>query len=909
MRNLKGAALSPCFHRGEFPVTLGAPMRVLRPSLLALLLASCESSPVTSAGDAATAPRDALPDALPDATDVPAAEGDARVEACPSQPAFAMGDDGAADPFAVTPGAARAGRLTAMNVPRGINALAEWRAGDYVLANERVALIVEADRPSSGYMPWGGMPLGVGRMVGGAFTQPADFGEVSFTLGRFAVGVERVSVLRDGRDGVAVVRAVGPMRAIPFIDEFARVIAPTDYGAIRAAVDYELRPGADHVDVFATFEVSETQGYMVRTALHAFFQAYRMPRFVPGEGFATSAVRARTLGWINDRVTSWAWQLSRAEDNLASFISTSGFDSFTAPPINLPPCAQTRVHVARIVAGGPGLDGLNEALARTASQRLRAVSGTVLSGGAPLADARVHATSMDGARYLSRALTDAQGRYTIHVPEATPVRLAAWHPGHAAGEAVAVDANGTSAALSLPASATLAVRATEDGAPVPVRVQVYGTPGTSVPAAPAPWGEESLSRGRVLAEFPTDGRVTAPIPPGRWRVVVSRGPAYEIVDQTITAVAGETVTVDAAMQRVIPRAGVLCGDFHIHTHRSADSEDDARLKVASGVADGLEVLARSEHEYVADFQGIIEEMGLTRHARGVGSIELTTFTWGHFGVFPLTPDPSRPNGGNFAWANRRPPEVFADVRNRPENPTLVINHPRGGMVAGSYFDAAGWDPTNRVSTRPDFWDDRFTAVEFFNDSSFEENAQRVNDWFSFLRAGRRVFAVGSSDSHAVNGSPVGYPRTCMFLGTDDPAAATPRAIGDAVGQGRSFISGGVWLDVSASPGGGGSATAGPGQELTGAGAEASLRIVARAPRWVRARNLEVYVDGSPLPAITLDESQRDPMDPTVRYRGAVRVPVSAQGSWAIVVVNGEELTPVFPGRRAFAVSNPIFLRR
>jgi hypothetical protein len=85
------------------------------------------------------------------------------------------------------------------------------------------------------------------------------------------VAAERVGVLRDGADGVAVVRAVGPMRAIPFIDEFARVIAPQDYGAIRAAVDYELRPNSDHVDVFVTFEVNEPQGYTARTVLHAFF--------------------------------------------------------------------------------------------------------------------------------------------------------------------------------------------------------------------------------------------------------------------------------------------------------------------------------------------------------------------------------------------------------------------------------------------------------------------------------------------------------------------------------------------------------------------------------------------------------------------------------------------------------------
>ena len=204
------------------------------------------------------------------------------------------------------------------------------------------------------------------------------------------------------------------------------------------------------------------------------------------------------------------------------------------------------------------------------------------------------------------------------------------------------------------------------------------------------------------------------------------------------------------------------------------------------------------------------------------------------------------------------------------------------------------------------WDERFTAVEFFNDHAFSERPDIVGDWFSFLAAGRRVFAVGSSDSHRLVSSPVGYPRTCMALGTDDPRAATPQAIGRAVGEGRSTIEGGVHLRVSAV---GASAAAGPGQTLMGAGERATLRVAVRAPTWVRPRDLVVYVDGAAMPAVALGDAQRDPMDATVRFRGDVHVPVSATGSWAIVVVNGEELTPVYPGRLAFAVSNPIFLQR
>jgi len=83
------------------------------------------------------------------------------------------------------------------------------------------------------------------------------------------------------------------------------------------------------------------------------------------------------------------------------------------------------------------------------------------------------------------------------------------------------------------------------------------------------------------------------------------------------------------------------------------------------------------------------------------------------------------------------------------------------------------------------WDTKFTLVEVFNDSGWLQNRSRnVADWLGLLRAGRKVFAVGSSDSHGLVGSPVGYPRTCITLGTDDPRRVTPSGVRDQLAAGR-----------------------------------------------------------------------------------------------------------------------------
>ncbi len=874
----------------------------------------CSSDPTPVAPDAATdsgidADFDgAVTDASGDVEDVTPPEDIPTT--CPTMPMFETGSaEGAANPLQVPANGVRAGRLEASELPENRLGLGEWRAGDYALVNERVAVIIEAARASSGYDPWGGMPIGAARYDGGRLVDAADFGEVITGLGRFSFDVRSVTVLRDGTDGTAVVRSLGRMRAIPFIDEFARVVAPGDYSAIDAAVDYTLRPGASHVDVSVTFNAETPGMYGVRTVLHAFFQGNRMPRFIPELGFVESPGRPRALGWVDPRGVSWAWRLPGEGQTFTPFISQSGFDSFTSPAINIPGCMQTRFEWAQLVVGeGVGLDGLQRSLARVSGATLREVRGVVNdAAGMPVAGARVHVTSTDGMAYLDRVETDAMGRFTAHVPM-RDVRMTAYREGYPVSAAVTVAMGSSDATLAFGATGSIRVRATEGGDPAPARVQVYPAAGGTIPSVPEAFGEDLVGRGRLHAVFPTNGDVTLPVPPGRWRVVVSRGFAYEITDTTVDVTAGATQEVTATFTRVVPRDGVLCGDFHVHTHRSPDSGDDARLKLASGAGEGLDVMARSDHEYVADFQPLIDTMGLQRWVRGVGSIELTTFTFGHFGVFPLTPDPSRPNGGNFQWANRLPPAVFADVRARPENPTLVINHPRGA-TAGAYFDAARYNAMTRTAGRPEYWDTQFNAVEFFNDSSFEDNEQLVADWFSFLSGGRRVAAVGSSDSHNLNGSPIGYPRTCMYLGTDTPAMATPQAIGAAVGAGRSFINGGVWLTVTASPGAGGGTPAQPGQDLTGAGNEAVVSVVAYAPTWVRAQRLQVFVDGTAMPTVNLTEATRDPMNPVVRYPGEFRVPVAASGSYVIVAVSGDELTPVYSGRRAFGVSNPIYLRR
>ncbi|MEZ6018514.1 MAG: CehA/McbA family metallohydrolase, partial [Planctomycetota bacterium] len=378
------------------------------------------------------------------------------------------------------------------------------------------------------------------------------------------------------------------------------------------------------------------------------------------------------------------------------------------------------------------------------------------------------------------------------------------------------------------------------------------------------------------------------------------------ITERVTVAAGDTATVTAALERVVDTTGVMCADYHIHTHRSPDSPDSPQRKLSALIADGLEIPIRSDHEWINDFAPVIASMGLEDWAYGIGGEELTTFAWGHFGVWPLTEDTSLPSGSAISWVGRLPPAVFADVRARAESPVLIINHPRSGGVFGGYFNAASFDRTTGMGN-PDYWDEEFTLVEVFNDSSFEENRDTtVADWFGLLSSGRRVYAVGSSDSHNVDSSPVGYPRTCLALGTDDPRALTTEMVRARTAGGASTISGGIYLTVTG-PGG-----AGPGDDATGVGDTASFDVTVQAASFIEGiTGLEVIVDGVTTETIPITEADRDPLAPTVRLRATgVEVPVAATGSWVVFHVGSDTaMDDLHPGRQPFAVSNPVFLTR
>jgi hypothetical protein len=827
-------------------------------------------------------------------------------------PDFALGDPtGHPQPLGATAGQARAGRLAAADLPAVPSGLITWAAGDYVLANDRVALVIEDVGDSDLYDPWGGRPVGLARVSGGRMIEPANFGEMFLLTGRASIVTEDVSVLADGADGgVAIIRTVGRLHPMPFFHTVTMGVLE-DLTGVRAAIDYELAPDSNQVDIRARYLSDVDRVVPSGGILHAMMYTKRTPVFVPGDGFTESISGAPFVALVDDAATSWAYV---PEGPIGAALAVSGFVGGIAPGFGIPACAaHERIH-ARLIIGGPGLDGVLTARAEERGDATRAITGAVRRGTASAgAGVRVHAVDAATGTYYTRTLTNAAGEFTLHVPADADARVVAIAEASHVGAVVAAVGTNT-ATIALPAPAAVRVRVSDGNRPIPARIQLLPAAGQALPTIPENFGEE-LFADRLRVAFTTTGDTTLAVPAGRWDLFVSRGYEYAIDRRTLNVAAGSSLTVNAVIPHEVDTSNVQCADFHIHTSRSNDSGDDGLYKLASAIADGLELPVRSEHEYIADFRDEIARLGVAPWAAGFGSVELTSFeTWGHMGVFPLSADPAQVNAGAPRWqtfptaadpdatfATLSPVSVFDAVRARPESPVVIINHPRGPT---NYFGYVGFDAATGMVMSPGDWDTQFTLVEVFNDSGWVSNLNgTVRDWLALLKAGRRIFAVGSSDSHGITSSPVGYPRTCLRLGTDDPRQLTANAVRDALAAGRGSVSGGVYVHAAV-----GSAL--PGDTVTGLGLTARVDVVIQAATWVDVDAIDVVVDGEIVDEIQILPGDADPTDPAVRWRGQIPIDVRADGTGFVVVAayGDANLEPVHPGRKPFGVTNPIFVK-
>jgi hypothetical protein len=304
------------------------------------------------------------------------------------------------------------------------------------------------------------------------------------------------------------------------------------------------------------------------------------------------------------------------------------------------------------------------------------------------------------------------------------------------------------------------------------------------------WSGGARDSFEISRTYATPGYLAGPIEPGVWAVALGPvvmspwGMAWQV---RVTMDRGEPVA-EADPVVAAPPPPSICGarwyrgDLHLHTVHS-DGERDPDEMVAAAKIAGLDFIVSTDHNTNAANR--VWPACRTGGLLVIPGEEVTT-RHGHWLAVGLSPHGwvdwrYGPSDGVF-------PRFAAEVREA------------GGLVVAAHpsvpLPGSAWE----------FGFDYVDALEVWNGRWNLDDELSLRIWQRLLRQGRRVVAVGGSDSHGTH-QPVGSPQTVVHAdGLSVPA------IVDGLRCGRSYLarSRDVALELTATADDG---VAGPGQTL------------------------------------------------------------------------------------------------
>ena len=455
---------------------------------------------------------------------------------------------------------------------------------------------------------------------------------------------------------------------------------------------------------------------------------------------------------------------------------------------------------------------------------------------------------------------DAVGRFSFRLPVGNHTVKFEDIGRDAASKQVSVKKDATAQLDFAVEKASTVKVAIKDGAgrPLPGKVQFIGVDGTETPN----FGTDYRTRGGNHQYQTHNGQVIQQVPSGKYLLRISRGSEYDIVEERVHVAKGQTVSVDANLNRTVDTSGWVSTDYHAHSTPSGDNYCNTDDRIINFAAEHIEFAPTTEHQRIYDWAPHIERLGLSGHVKTVPGIELTG-SGQHFNAFPFVPDPLSQNGGAPLWTydprinaivlrNWGTPslsegsriDTLANARNRVEpfgggpDRWVQANHPN---VGGVFFDRnedgvrdGGFVGFEKLIDGAEVW-----SEEILNLSPTygrRSGANRTFGWLQMLNQGRHVWCVAVSDAHRIFGNGVGGWRTYVPSSTDDPADIDHAEIIRNSKAGRMMITNGPFLKVTTADG------LPIGSTIVSEGF-VDLKIQVQTPNWLEIDRVQILVSG------------------------------------------------------------------
>ena len=785
-----------------------------------------------------------------------------------------------ASPALAAPEAFEIGPDTRQLLPGGKEA--DGIIGDFVLRNNRVEAVVSGNLPlrranMSTFYGTNGITPGClyDLTLRGAnndqlviFTPSAQQGPVSY-----------VRVAKDGRDGEAVVETV---------------VTAANNGGLYKRHEYRLRDDWQGLFIVTTYR---NEGKTNRTGS----VDDRWMRFA-------KSGKARDIAWgdANDPADKAGYAYAWRER-----------DGFTAPPKEISLAPGEELTVARFLAVG---HSPLEAFGILAAERgpTGVVAGRLTdASGAPVLTAKIE--TLFGTNRVP-AYPDATGGFSVRLPVDEYEIEISDLGRETIKRTLAVKADATTrldTQLSAASAVVFDVRG-ETGKSIPCKAQFIGINGTKNPNL----GPQDRAHGCVDQYHSEKGTFRVQLPPGDYRIIVTRGIEFSHLDQTIQLSPGATPEFKGVLKRLVDTRGWVSADYHNHSTPSGDNVCGTDDRVINLAAEHIEFAPTTEHARFYDWRPHIERLGLRDEINTIAGVELSG-DGPHFNAFPFEPVPFTQDNGAPPWVKdpRLNAVILRDFQGVNPSRWVQINHPDmvenfidrdgDGRVDGGYLGLG--QLIDGLETQNYGASGILGGVPFKigrDTKTGREAVQYVREfiWLQLLNRGHRYSAVAVCDAHSVYGNGVGGWRMYTPSASDEPAKIDWQENIRHAKAGRIILTSGPFLQVQTEDG------ILPGA-TTRASGSINLKVKVQCTDWIDIDRVQVLVNGRPRADVNFTRKSNPQFfaDGVVKFDRLINVPLS-EDAHLIVVAYGENFdlqtgygTSPQAKLKPCAYNNPIFV--
>lgn len=765
-------------------------------------------------------------------------------------------------------------------LPRGKEA--DGIIGDFVLRNNKIEAVISGNLPlrranMSTFYGTNGMTPGClyDLTLRGTHNDQITIFSPSGQTG----AVSYVRVQKTGSDGEAIIETI---------------ISSANNGLIEESHEYRLRDDWQGLLITSTFRNDGNQSVKITTT----------DRW-------TNFARTNSVAGIR-----WADAIDPSDRAGYAFAVVDG--NPPAPEHDLPPGQSLSYSRFLAVATSPA-DAVGQVAARQnrggfIAGQVRDSQGLPVLTGSLLIRTNASSTNIDCVAYPG-----AQGRFKFQFPEGD-YHLELVDPGRATiKRSIQLKATTTSE-LDLTTDQLSAVQfdiQDDLGRSSPCKIQFHGIEGTPSPHL----GPQNRAHGCVDQYHSETGHFTVPLPPGKYKIIITRGIEYGHVQRIIELPPHQTIQIQGTLNRLLDTTGWVSADYHNHSTPSGDNTTGTNDRIINLAAEHIEFAPTTEHNRFYDWRPHIQKLGLTNFIQSIPGIELTG-SGPHLNSFPFNPEPFKQDNGAPVW--NRDPRISAitlrDWQGAEPDRWIQINHPdvvenfidrdADGQVDGGFLGLA--ELIDGIETQ------NYATSELLGGRPFRVGKNNQDQeivfylrefiWLQMLNRGHRYAAMAVNDAHSVYGNGVGGWRMYMPSKSDLPPEIDWRENSRHAKAGRSILTTGPFLQVQTDDG------SLPGATVRSPGG-IKLKIKIQCTDWIDIDRVQILVNGRPRSDLNFTRAQH----PGWFGSGIVKfdhlIPMSlSQDSHLIVVAVGENFTLATgfgtspqSKLKPFAYHNPIFV--